>query len=238
MKDPYEVLGISKSASDDEIKTAYRKLAMKYHPDRNPDDAYAAQRMSEINAAYEILKDPEKVRLYRAGYYDEPKSGRDSANTQSYANNQSYNYYNGSYSQNSQNQSEQSGYYYRRDPYRSQSQTQKTQYYYQNTYTDPYTYEENEQQNSGFNFGFGFFPFFPFFIWTNGGNRGGRRRHSLLFYFIVGYLILNIALGMFRGMFYWVNLSRFNQQQNSNNIHNELNYDIADPFGYGNYTQQ
>ncbi len=56
--DPYKVLGISPNASDEEIKRAYRALAKKYHPDRNPGDAEAARKMQQINAAYEQIKDP------------------------------------------------------------------------------------------------------------------------------------------------------------------------------------
>jgi molecular chaperone DnaJ len=56
--DPYKILGVSPDASDDEIKQAYRRLAKQYHPDRNPDDAYAAKKMQEINAAYEQIKNP------------------------------------------------------------------------------------------------------------------------------------------------------------------------------------
>ncbi len=59
ISDPYKVLGVSPNASDDEIKAAYRKLAKKYHPDLNPGDAYAAQKMNEINAAYEQIKNPQ-----------------------------------------------------------------------------------------------------------------------------------------------------------------------------------
>ena len=53
MKDPYEVLGVPRGASDEEIKAAYRRLAKQYHPDYHPDDPKAAEKMNEINAAYE-----------------------------------------------------------------------------------------------------------------------------------------------------------------------------------------
>ena len=58
--DPYKVLGVSPDASDEEIKRAYRNLAKKYHPDRNPGDEAAAKKMQEINAAYEQIKNPQK----------------------------------------------------------------------------------------------------------------------------------------------------------------------------------
>lgn len=60
MRDPYTVLGLSRQASTEEIKTAFRRLARDYHPDRNPNDAKAEERFREINAAYQVLSDPEK----------------------------------------------------------------------------------------------------------------------------------------------------------------------------------
>lgn len=62
--DHYQTLGVAKNASDDEIKKAYRKLAMKYHPDRNPGDTVAESKMQEVNNAYGILGDPEKRSEY------------------------------------------------------------------------------------------------------------------------------------------------------------------------------
>ena len=59
--DPYKILGVSRDASDEEIKRAYRQLAKKYHPDRNPGDAEAAKKMQKVNAAYEQIKNPEKA---------------------------------------------------------------------------------------------------------------------------------------------------------------------------------
>ncbi|MBQ9148474.1 MAG: J domain-containing protein [Oscillospiraceae bacterium] len=67
IEDPYKVLGISPDASDEEIKKAYRNLAKKYHPDRNPGDEVAARKMKEINAAYEQIKNPDKARQTGSG---------------------------------------------------------------------------------------------------------------------------------------------------------------------------
>ena len=63
-RDYYEVLGIDKSADQDTIKKAYRKLAVKYHPDRNPGDKEAEEKFKEATEAYEILSDEEKRPIY------------------------------------------------------------------------------------------------------------------------------------------------------------------------------
>ena len=63
-RDYYEVLGVSKNASDDEIKKAYRKLAVKYHPDKNPGDKDAEAKFKEINEAHDVLSDKQKRARY------------------------------------------------------------------------------------------------------------------------------------------------------------------------------
>ena len=71
IEDPYKVLGVSPNASDEEIKKAYRALAKKYHPDRNPGDAEAAKKMQQVNAAYEQIKNPgaaQQGQSYGGGY--------------------------------------------------------------------------------------------------------------------------------------------------------------------------
>src|SRR5438445_6821721 len=60
----YEVLEVERTANDGELKSAFRKLAMKWHPDRNPGDKTSEHRFKEINEAYEILKDPDKRAAY------------------------------------------------------------------------------------------------------------------------------------------------------------------------------
>src|SRR6476659_7276732 len=70
MRDPYEVLGVSKGASEAQIKSAFRKLAKKLHPDANKHDPKAATRFAELNAAYEIVGDDKKRKAFDNGEID------------------------------------------------------------------------------------------------------------------------------------------------------------------------
>lgn len=90
VSDPYRVLGVSRDASKEEIKKAYRAKAKQYHPDLHPDDPVAAEKMNEINEAYDMLNNPEKYRQQTGGY------GNTAQGSYSYGRNQ--NTYGGSYS--------------------------------------------------------------------------------------------------------------------------------------------
>ena len=78
-KDYYKVLGVTKTADEKEIKSAFRKLAQKYHPDKNPGDKAAEDRFKEINEAYEVLGDAQKRQRYDqlgSSYNQWERSGR------------------------------------------------------------------------------------------------------------------------------------------------------------------
>lgn len=79
-KSYYAILGLSDSATTQEIKTAYRKLAMQYHPDRNPDNKEAEEKFKEITEAYEVLSDEKKRKQYDSVGHDAYKSGAQSPN--------------------------------------------------------------------------------------------------------------------------------------------------------------
>ena len=78
-EDPYKILGVSRDASDEEIKKAYRRLAKKYHPDLNPGDQEAARQMQRINAAYEQITNPQKANP--TGGYDPFRGHRENGSS-------------------------------------------------------------------------------------------------------------------------------------------------------------
>lgn len=84
MTDYYKVLGVSKNATADEIKKAYRTLAFKYHPDRNAGNAEAEEMFKQISAAYDVLGDEAKRRNYDSGYSDYNSYQSQSANAGQY----------------------------------------------------------------------------------------------------------------------------------------------------------
>lgn len=100
MIDPYQVLGIPRNASEEEIKKAYRKKAKQYHPDLHPGDAEAARKMNEVNEAYDMLKNPEKYERRRAQEQQQSSYRQQSG----YGSYQSGQYGNSGYGQNSYGQ--------------------------------------------------------------------------------------------------------------------------------------
>ncbi len=113
MTDYYADLGVSKNASADEIKKAYRKLAFKYHPDQNPGDKAAEEKFKKITAAYDVLGDEEKRRQYdNAGFNPFEQAYSSNQTNQSYQNTYTqgqdfWSWFTNSYNTNSQYQQQQ-----------------------------------------------------------------------------------------------------------------------------------
>ncbi len=93
MESYYDILQVSKTASDDEIKQAFRKLAMKYHPDKNPNDKLAEEKFKKVNEAYSVLSDSQKRRAYDFGGFSADSQysySRQGSNGQAYGNSGQY----------------------------------------------------------------------------------------------------------------------------------------------------
>ncbi len=126
MKDYYEILGVQKTASAEEIKKAYRNLAFKYHPDRNPGDTAAEEMFKKISEAYDVLGDEKKRAAYDRG------SAYSSAYDSTYEGQNAYNYYSG----NTQNAYNTEDAFWQWFNNASQNQENYRHNYYHSSYSD------------------------------------------------------------------------------------------------------
>ena len=135
MEDLYEILGVTKNASQSEIKSAYRKLAVKYHPDKNPGDKVAEEKFKKITAAYDVLSDETKRRQYDSyGSYAENDAYGAGQGTGTYGN-----YWGGGTWQN----------WNRRGQWHTNAETQDD---FENAFNQWFNYGQREKQNSTYTF--------------------------------------------------------------------------------------
>lgn len=234
-KDPYVILGVSKGATDDEIKSAYRRLTKQYHPDLHPNDPSCTEKMSEINAAYDQIKDADARRRYEDSQNIHPGYG--------------YGYGSSSYgSYGSYGQSGYSGYggygNYGSSGFYGSSGSSSSGSYYSNT---------SDEDESGA-YSWVFTPFGAFRVYRGGGNRSSsssgtgygstsytnqeysssqnssgsyysrpRRRFSLLRYLVI-IMLINFLLRSCRSMLVW---NAYNAQMDQGTTtQNERQYDM------------
>lgn len=146
MEDLYNVLGVDKTASQDEIKKAYRNLAFKYHPDRNQGSQEAEEKLKEINAAYSVLGDPDQRRNYDSGRTStySSYSGTGQQRHSGYNYGPGYDPFGGFYGYESSDSANQQEY---EDIFRQ---------FYRNASSKEYkTYQQYENQDVGFGVGLG-----------------------------------------------------------------------------------
>ena len=138
MSNYYETLGVSKNATADEIKKAYRTLAFKYHPDRNQGNAEAEEKFKQISAAYDVLGDEAKRRQYDMGGYSDSYSSAGSQTQQQYQRQYQYTYqnpfgeenfwewFNGAQFRSRNQQTQNTNHYYNQYDYSNQSNEPET----------------------------------------------------------------------------------------------------------------